>query len=91
MNLAGVFLSLDAEFLAAVQLLLHCFQPAHNGTRFRPREDPGLLECLAMGDAPGDVFAIEPTIDGHRPGKRFDQLVGLLSKPTVPGLSSTAD
>jgi hypothetical protein len=43
-----------------------------------------------MGDASGDILAIEPTVDPDRLGKRFDERIGLLSKPTGPGLPTAA-
>jgi hypothetical protein len=37
-----------------------------------------------MGDASGDVLVIEPTVDRRRLGKRFNEWIGLLSKPAGP-------
>jgi hypothetical protein len=43
-----------------------------------------------MSDAAGDVLGVQPAVDGHRPGKCFDQSIGLLSKSALPGLTPTS-
>ena len=73
-----------------IELSFHGVQSLNNRARLRSRENAGLFKCLAMSDAPRNVFGIESAVDRHRTSKGFDQPIGLFSKPAFPGFRSAA-
>ncbi len=71
----------------AIEFCLHRFKPAHDNPRFTRSQHTCLAQRLAMGNTTLNVMCVEPTVDRHRHGERFDQTVRLFPKSSLPGLA----